>query len=53
MEKVRILLGHEDRSTTDRYTTIDRFDVKKELQLISLIRKKEEKSLDHKQIEAS
>ncbi|MFC1694135.1 tyrosine-type recombinase/integrase [Candidatus Latescibacterota bacterium] len=54
MEKVRILLGHEDRSTTDRYITIDRFDVKKELQLIPSIRKNEkEKSLDHKQIKAS
>ena len=29
-----MLMGHEDRSTTDRYTTIDRLDVKDVLCLI-------------------
>ena len=53
MEKVRVLMGHENRSTTDRYTTIDRFDVKDELQLIPCIGETEqEKSLNHKQVEA-
>ena len=27
LESIRLMLGHEDRSTTDRYITIDRFDV--------------------------
>jgi site-specific recombinase XerD len=39
LEKVRVLLGHEDRSTTDRYATIEPLDAMDSLKSIHSIEK--------------
>jgi len=54
LDDIRLMLGHEDRSTTDRYTSIDRFDVKNVLTLLPQIRESgKEKSSDSTCAEAS
>ncbi len=54
LEDIRMMLGHEDSSTTDRYTSIDRFDVKEVLNFIpAIVQDRQEKSSDQKQAEAS
>ena len=53
LDVLRSLLGHRDRATTDRYTTVNRLDAVNVLSLIPNIREFGQKnSLDHQRTEA-
>ncbi len=54
LEDIRMMLGHEDTTTTERYTSINRFDAKEVLNLVPcIVESIKEKSLDQVKAEAS